>query len=218
MLTKKQRNLLEVVEKQIAKHGSAPSYDEACKLLNLKSKSGIHRTLKALEERGYVRRLPNRARAIEVLRHADGTYPGNGPPKGTREYVGREIPLLGYVAAGTPVIVWEDTNSSYVGVPADWVHPGSDYFGLEVRGDSMMGAGILEGDTAVIRRQDTAQNGDIVVALVNGEEVTLKRLQFQKKGKQIILKAENPDFEDIVCSSDAVFVQGLLAGVLRRYN
>lgn len=217
MLTRKQSRLLRLIEEWIEEHGVAPSYDEVRDTLGLASKSSVHRMMLSLGERGYIRRLPNKARAVEVLRSHRPPRWGDGvevvaPPR----VATGELPLLGHVAAGSPVVVWEATAYRYVGVPSTFLRPGSDYYALEIRGDSMEGAGIRNGDIGVIRRQETANERDIVVALVDGEEATLKR--FHSQSNEIELRAENPDYDDIKVSPDRVQIQGRLTGLLRSYD
>jgi repressor LexA len=202
--------------------------------LDLRSKSGIHRLIKALEERGFIRRLPNRARAVEVLRLPDSMSPGLAAPRsrgfspsviegslgrvrpvsdgdGTVEPV--LVPVMGRIAAGTPIEAIQ-THSHSIVVPPDLLSPG-DHFALEVRGDSMIEAGIFEGDTVLIRRTDTADTGDIVVALVDEAEATLKRLR--RKGASVALEAANPAYETRIFGPDRVRIQGRLVGLIRRY-
>jgi repressor LexA len=203
--------------------------------LDLRSKSGIHRLIKALEERGFIKRLPNRARAIEVLRLPDSMVHGLAAGQRSRGFspsviegsLGRVrqpsnddavvepvlVPVMGRIAAGTPIEAIQ-THSHNIGVPPDMLSPG-EHFALEVRGDSMIEAGILEGDTVLIRKSDTADSGDIVVALVDEEEATLKRLR--RKGASIALEAANPAYETRIFGPDRVRIQGRLVGLIRNY-
>jgi repressor LexA len=226
MLTRKQYELLSFIDKCLKKSGVSPSFDEMKDALGLASKSGIHRLILGLEERGFIRRLPHRARALEVLRvpeivdpregfsanviEADFKMPGAAvPPAG--EAV--QLLLCGRIAAGTPIEAMQD-NSSLVEVPPGLVGTG-DHFALEVEGDSMVEAGIHDGDMVVIKRSDTAENGAIVVALVDADEVTLKRLR--RKGNAIALEPANKDFETRIFGPGRVEVQGSLVGLIRKY-
>jgi repressor LexA len=234
MLTRKQHELLMFIHERLKEAGVPPSFDEMKDALDLRSKSGIHRLIKALEERGFIRRLPNRARAVEVLRLPDSMSPGLAAPRsrgfspsviegslgrvrpvsdgdGTVEPV--LVPVMGRIAAGTPIEAIQNHSHSIV-VPPDLLSPG-DHFALEVRGDSMVEAGIFEGDTVLIRRTETADTGDIVVALVDEEEATLKRLR--RKGASIALEAANPAYETRIFGPDRVRIQGRLVGLIRRY-
>jgi repressor LexA len=234
MLTRKQYELLVFVHERLKESGVPPSFDEMKDALDLRSKSGIHRLIKALEERGFIKRLPNRARAIEVIRLPESMQPTLAPNRvrgfapsviegklGRRGPVGESansnepvlIPVMGRIAAGTPIEAIQ-THSHTVGVPADMLSPG-EHFALEVRGDSMIEAGILEGDTVLLRRTDTADTGDIVCALIDEEEATLKRLR--KKGASIALEAANPAYETRIFGPDRIKIQGKLVGLLRRY-
>lgn len=231
MLTKKQHELLVFINARLQETGVCPSFDEMKDALGLKSKSGIHRLITGLEERGFVRRLPHRARALEILRLAESatTEPPagfdanvikgefNSAPRGatvasTGESV--ELPLYGRIAAGTPIEALRDPENS-VAVPPDMVGRGNHY-ALEVSGDSMVEAGILDGDVAIIREGDTADNGAIVVALVDENEVTLKRLR--RKGKSIALEPANAAYETRIFGPDQVKVQGTLVGLIRTYH
>lgn len=235
MLTNKQYELLIFINERIRESGISPSFDEMKEALNLKSKSGIHRLISALEERGFIRRLPNRARALEVLRLPDsvaqfGRSKGFAPnvidSDGSARPVPRkqpqslpdsnvvEIPLLGKIAAGIPIEALED-RSNMIGVPAALL-AGGDHFALEVEGDSMITAGILDGDIAIIKRCDSAENGTIVVALVDGQDATLKRLR--RKGASIALEPANPDYETRIYGPDQVAVQGRMVGLYRQYH
>jgi repressor LexA len=227
MLTAKQRELLLFINQRIVENGVPPSFDEMKEALDLASKSGIHRLITALEERGFIRRLPHRARALEVLKLPDASTPSRGRggfkpalvATGKREAsapgaaAGRDIPILGRIAAGVPIEAIQ-THSHSIVVPPDLLSPG-EHFALEVRGDSMIEAGIFEGDTVLIRRTDTAETGDIVVALVDREEATLKRLR--KKGASIALEAANTAYETRIFGPDRVQIQGKLVGLIRRY-
>lgn len=219
MLTAKQKSMLMVLIDHLEAHDVPPSFEELCLRLDLKSKSGIHRLLSGLEERGYIRRLHNRARAIEVLKYPDGSpfqqprletglEQENIDPAGTTA-----VPLLGKIAAGTPIAAISDPTS-HLPVPQGMMGSG-EYYALEIEGDSMIEAGILDGDTVLIERRDTAQTGEIVVALVDGEEATLKRLR--RKGASIALEAANPDYETRIFGPDQVQIQGRLAGLIRSY-
>lgn len=226
MLTRKQHDLLLFIHDRLSDSGVPPSFDEMKDALELKSKSGIHRLITALEERGFIRRLPHRARAIEVVKLPDGTpngrqggfkpqvIQGTAPaaPVETRpEMV--EIDLVGRIAAGLPIEAI-DNGPQPTPVPASMLRSGT-HFALEVRGDSMTGAGILDGDIVLIQETSTANNGEIVVALVAGQEATLKRLR--KRGASVALEAENPDYETRIYGPDEVEVQGRLVGLLRHY-
>ena len=230
MLTKKQLELLRFIHDRTAAEGVPPSFDEMKEALSLASKSGIHRLISALEERGYIRRLANRARAVEIIRMPDsgsGTsrLPQLGVVQGGRSEPSRApapandmggvaIPVMGRIAAGSPISAIQQATHDVI-VSPDLLAPG-EHYALEVRGDSMIGAGILDGDTVVIRKSDTARDGEIVVALVDGEEATLKRLH--RQNGQVELHAANPEFETRYFESGRVKVQGKLAGLVRRYN
>lgn len=243
MLTKKQHQLLMYIHKCLETRGVSPSFDEMKEALDLKSKSGIHRLITGLTERGFIRRLPHRARALEVLKLPDDVVPamasasdGNASPvtlsliqgdfgksnKATKEPIldtnkpdenTISLPLYGRIAAGTPIEALADP-SSFINVPAGMVGSGKHYC-LEVAGDSMIDAGIHDGDTVVINESSTAENGKIVVALIDDGEVTLKRLR--RKGGSIALEAANPDFETRIFGPDQVKVQGQLVGLFRKY-
>jgi repressor LexA len=232
MLTRKQHELLMFINERLKEAGVPPSFDEMKDALDLRSKSGIHRLIKALEERGFIRRLPNRARAIEVVRLPESTTPPAPRSRGFSPSViegslGRVrpvasgeaandpvmVPVMGRIAAGVPIEAIQ-THSHSILVPPDLLSPG-EHFALEVRGDSMIEAGIFEGDTVLIRRTDTADTGDIVVALVDEEEATLKRLR--KKGASIALEAANTAYETRIFGPDRVRIQGKLVGLIRRY-
>ncbi len=232
MLTRKQHELLMFINERLKEAGIPPSFDEMKDALDLRSKSGIHRLIKALEERGFIRRLPNRARAIEVVRLPESTTPPTPRSRGFSPSViegslGRVrpvasgeamsdpvmVPVMGRIAAGVPIEAIQ-THSHSIVVPPDMLSPG-EHFALEVRGDSMIEAGIFEGDTVLIRRTDTAETGDIVVALVDEEEATLKRLR--RKGASIALEAANTAYETRIFGPDRVRIQGKLVGLMRRY-
>jgi repressor LexA len=233
MLTKKQSELLRFINERLKETGVPPSFDEMKDALDLRSKSGIHRLIMALEERGFIRRLPNRARALEVLRLPESSSPsaparsgrfpvieGNlgrlRPPAPADESsagAGVSIPVMGRIAAGTPISAIQ-SRSHTISMPPDFLSTG-DHFALEVRGDSMIEAGIFEDDTVIIRKQDTAETGDIVVALIDDEEATLKRLR--KRGASIALEAANPAYETRIFGPDRVRIQGKLVSLLRRY-
>lgn len=229
MLTRKQQELLLFINKRLTEDGVSPSFDEMKDALNLASKSGVHRLVSALEERGFIRRLANRARALEVLKLPPaaasaaqtgavsgnvvrGTFGRNDP---AHEPTHDQVPLLGRIAAGVPISAIQHETDRLT-VPAEMLSPSADHFALEVNGDSMIEEGILDGDVVVIRRGDTADNGDIVVALVDDEEATLKRLR--RKGGSIALEAANPAYETRIFGPDRVKVQGRLVGLLRRYH
>jgi repressor LexA len=215
------------IHDRIKESGVSPSFDEMKDALDLASKSGIHRLITALEERGFVRRLAHRARALEVLKMPEEAAParlrqpfkpqvvtGSGRPQEQIANDVRDLPVLGRIAAGTPIEAIQQERER-LPVPESMLGPG-EHFVLEVQGDSMIEAGILDGDYVVIRRGDTAQTGEIVVALVMGEEATLKR--FRKKGGAIALEAANPKYQTRVFGPDQVAVQGKLVGLIRRYH
>ncbi|MEL8056012.1 MAG: transcriptional repressor LexA [Pseudomonadota bacterium] len=224
MLTKKQLDLLEFIHKRVQRDGVPPSFDEMKEALNLASKSGIHRLIVALEERGFIRRLPNRARALEVLKMPDAVTP-TAPPRGRQAFrpsvvgaatpaMAGSVPVLGRIAAGVPIEAIQHEVDRVV-PPSDLGDPDKHY-ALEVKGDSMIDAGILEGDIVILRYSDDAQSGDIVVALVEEQEATLKRLR--KKGNSIALEAANPAYETRIFGPDQVRVQGKLVALVRRYE
>jgi repressor LexA len=237
MLTRKQHELLMFIHERLRETGVPPSFDEMKDALDLKSKSGIHRLITALEERGFIRRLPNRARALEILKLPDANNPsmaavrargftpnviegslGKAPKTAKTEPQTEDgdsisIPVMGRIAAGTPISAIQ-SQSHTVPVPADLLS-GGEHFALEVRGDSMIEAGILDGDTVVIKKANSADTGDIVVALVDDEEATLKRLR--KRGGSIALEAANPAYETRIFGPDRVKVQGKLIALFRRY-
>jgi repressor LexA len=234
MLTKKQHELLVFIHAKLSESGVSPSFEEMKDALNLKSKSGIHRLISGLEERGFIRRLAHRARALDVVRLPDGMPPPGprdrtkfsptvikgdfksaltgAPPTTEAEAV--QLPLYGRIAAGTPIEALRDAAES-VGVPASMLSGTADHYALEVAGDSMIEAGVLDGDTVVIQRCDTAENGSIVVALVDDIEVTLKRLR--RKGASVALEPANKAYETRIFGPDRVKVQGKLVGLIRRY-
>lgn len=241
MLTRKQLELLQFIQQRMQESGVPPSFDEMKDALDLKSKSGIHRLIMALEERGFLRRLPNRARAIEILRMPDapaarpaagaeprrftpsvvegglaGKPPAPKPPMlQAHDGNGRSVmvPVMGRIAAGTPISAIE-SQSHTIAMSPDFLS-GGEHYALEVRGDSMVEAGILDGDLVVIHKQDTANNGDIIVALIDDEEATLKRLR--RRGTSIALEAANPAYETRVLGPDRVRIQGKLVSLVRRY-
>lgn len=220
MLTAKQNELLRFIHDQLAKSGVSPSFDEMREALDLKSKSGVHRLISALEERAFIRRLPNRARALEVLRMPDAAMPAgaSAAPPAPRAVVPAaandviEIPLHGRIAAGTPIEALQGTEG--FAVPAALLGPG-EHFALEVSGDSMVDEGILDGDFALIRRVETARDGEIVVALIDQEQATLKT--FRREGQMIRLDPANRQYEPQRYRPDQVQIQGRLAGLIRRY-
>jgi repressor LexA len=220
MLTRKQLELLLFINSRLREEGVPPSFEEMKEALSLQSKSGVHRLIVALEERGFIRRMANRARALEVIKLPESHSPALAQKKaGFRPNViegnlGRAfVPLMGRIAAGVPIAAIQD-HSANINVPPEMLGSG-EHFALEVKGDSMLEAGIFDGDTVVIRKGDTAINGDIVVALVDNEEATLKRLR--KKGDSIALEAANPAYETRIFGPDRVRVQGKLVGLLRKY-
>jgi repressor LexA len=233
MLTKKQHELLIFIQSRLAEDGVSPSFEEMKDALNLKSKSGIHRLISGLEERGFIRRLAHRARALDVVRLPPGIPAAladrtkfsptvikgdfkpvlaGAAPSGDTETV--QLPLYGRIAAGTPIEALRDAATT-VGIPATMLHGATEHYALEVAGDSMIEAGVLDGDTVVIQRCDTAENGSIVVALVDDTEVTLKRLR--RKGASIALEPANKSYETRIFGPDRVKVQGRLVGLVRRY-
>ena len=224
MLTAKQKELLLYIHERIKESGVSPSFDEMKEALDLASKSGIHRLITALEERGFLRRLPHRARALEVLKLPDSAAPA-APPKGRGAFKpavvsdGRELsgdiglPILGRIAAGVPIEALQN-EIGRVAAPPELLGAG-DHYALEVKGDSMIGAGILEGDVVILKRTESADSGDIVVALIDSEEATLKRLR--KRGNSIALEAANPAYETRIFGPDRVAIQGKLVAMIRRY-
>jgi repressor LexA len=233
MLTRKQRELLLYINQRLTATGVSPSFDEMKDALNLKSKSGIHRLVSGLEERGFLRRLPHRARALEVVKLPEASAAAAGernrfsPTVIRGDFTGSlpgtpvapdaaavELPLYGRIAAGTPIEALRDQNTT-VGVPASMLSRGSEHYALEVAGDSMIDAGILDGDTVIIQRSETAENGTVVVALVDNEEVTLKRLR--RRGASIALEPANKAYETRIFGPDRVKVQGRLVALMRRF-
>lgn len=242
MLTRKQSELLRFIQERLTENGVPPSFDEMKDALDLRSKSGIHRLILALEERGFIRRLPNRARALEVLRLPESTSgvarPGrqrfnpsviegdlgkvrapaqaSAPPPAydADEVRSIAIPVMGRIAAGTPISAIQH-RSHTINISPDFLAHG-EHYALEVRGDSMIEAGIFDGDTVVIKKQETADTGDIVVAfIIDDEEATLKRLR--KRGASIALEAANPIYETRIFGPDKVRIQGKLVSLIRRY-
>lgn len=231
MLTAKQRELIVFIQQRLEETGISPSFEEMKEALDLKSKSGVHRLISALEERGFLRRLPNRARALEVIREPGDTTPAraaSGVPAADSNVVQMpapaaraaevandvvELPLHGRIAAGAPIEALE--GQSTLPVPAALLGPG-EHYALEVSGDSMVEAGIFDGDFALVRRTNTARDGEIVVALVRGEEATLKYLR--REGAQVRLDPANASYDPQFYRPDEVEVQGKLAGLLRRYH
>lgn len=238
MLTRKQYELLRFINERLKDAGVPPSFDEMKDALDLRSKSGIHRLITALEERGFIRRLPNRARAIEVIKMPElGASGGNGRRGFTPSVIegnlgkvrpgaassssssaddsGRSVavPVMGRIAAGTPIEALQ-TRSHTISVPPDMLGSG-EHYALEVRGDSMVDAGILDGDMALIQRNETAETGDIVVALIDEEEATLKR--FRRRGASIALEPANASYEVRILPPNRVRIQGKLIGLYRKY-
>ncbi len=236
MLTRKQHELLTFIHQRLSATGVSPSFDEMKDALGLRSKSGIHRLITGLEERGFIKRLPHRARALEILRlpddmagadrprtvaagrrfapnvvHGDFSGAKRGTGEGESEPV--ELPLYGRIAAGTPIEALRDPDAT-IGVPAALIGTGEHYM-LEIDGDSMVDAGILDNDLAIIQRCDTADNGSIVVALIDNNEVTLKRLR--RKGDSVALEPANPAYETRIFGPDRVQIQGRLVGLIRKY-
>ena len=239
MLTRKQQELLLFIHERMKESGIPPSFDEMKDALDLASKSGIHRLITALEERGFIRRLPNRARALEVIKLPDAYSPSLQPRRGFSPSViegsrGRQpapavpadrpapaempssvsVPVMGRIAAGVPISAIQN-NTHDITVPAEMIG-GGDHYALEVKGDSMIEAGILDGDTVIIRSASSANPGEIIVALVDDEEATLKR--FRRKGASIALEAANPAYETRIFGPDRVKIQGKLVGLIRRYR
>jgi repressor LexA len=233
MLTRKQMELLDFIRTRMDAEGVPPSFDEMKEALDLRSKSGIHRLITALEERGFIRRLAHRARAIEIVKLPEAMErPGFSPtgftpkviqgdrvtaPKGamTIEPVhAMELPVMGRIAAGVPIEAIQEV-SHHISVPGSMLSGKGQHYALEVKGDSMIEAGINDGDIVVIREQTSAENGDIVVALVEDSEATLKR--FRRRGNMIALEAANPAYETRVLPDHQVKVQGRLVGLIRSY-
>jgi repressor LexA len=234
MLTRKQYELLRFINERLKEAGVPPSFDEMKDALDLRSKSGIHRLITALEERGFIRRLPNRARAIEVIKLPELSGGGNGnsrrgfTPSVIEGNLGKvrsgsaggddgerpvAVPVMGRIAAGTPIEALQ-TRSHTISVPPDMLGSG-EHYALEVRGDSMVDAGILDGDMALIQRNETADTGDIVVALIDEEEATLKR--FRRRGASIALEPANTSYEVRILPPNRVKIQGKLIGLYRKY-
>jgi len=206
MLTHQQEKLLQFINNFQLKSNVTPSFDEMKDGLGLKSKSGIHRILSALEERGYIRKLNNRARAIEVLK-----FPNNKTKYSNNNSI--TIPILGKIAAGHPIEAITD-NTNYIDIPQSLLGKG-EYFLLEVEGDSMINAGIFDGDQVIIEKRNDAKNGEIVVALIDNNEATLKRIY--KRGQQLALQPENPAFKTVIYGPDRVQIQGILKQLFRKY-
>ena len=235
MLTRKQHELLMFIHERMKEAGIPPSFDEMKDALDLASKSGIHRLITALEERGFIRRLPNRARALEVIKLPESMSPAlAGPRKFSPSVIqgslgkkvepprpapaasndaGNAVPVMGRIAAGVPIDAIQHQTHSIM-VPPEMLS-GGEHYALEVKGDSMIEAGIFDGDTVIIRNANTAAPGDIVVALVDDEEATLKR--FRRKGASIALEAANPAYETRIFGPDRIKVQGKLVGLIRKY-
>ena len=226
MLTKKQNELLIFIHQNVRETGIAPSYEEMKEALDLRSKSGIHRLINALEERGFIRRLAHRARAIEIIRFPNASNINsvsrfkpeiiNGEQDSDLFGLGEEIfeiRMMGKIAAGTPIQAIEYEKNK-ISVPSSMIGVG-DHYALEIEGDSMIGAGILDKDKAIIRKTDNATSGQIVVALIDGEEATLKRLR--KKGNTIALEPANSSYETKIYGPERVQIQGILVGILRSY-
>lgn len=214
MLTKRQHELLLLIDRRLREDGVSPSFEEMKDAVGLKSKSGIHRLITALEERGFIRRLPNRARALEVLRLPETAEANVSMLKPATEPAGTvELPKYGKIAAGTPIEALRGNDT--ISVPAEMVGAGQHY-ALTVAGDSMIEAGILDGDTVIIRRTETVENGEIAVALVDGCEVTLKKIR--RKGNAIALEPCNKDYETRIFSPERVTIQGKLVGLMRNYG
>lgn len=228
MLTRKQLELLDFIKTRMDADGVPPSFDEMKEALDLRSKSGIHRLITALEERGFIRRLAHRARALEIVKLPEAMEKAGFKPRvieGTKPETPRaalqvepihalELPVMGRIAAGVPIEAIAEV-SHHVAVPGSMLSGRGHHYALEVKGDSMIEAGINDGDIVVIREQSTAENGDIVVALVEDSEATLKR--FRRRGTMIALEAANPAYETRVLPDHAVKVQGRLVGLIRTY-
>ncbi|MFN3724300.1 MAG: transcriptional repressor LexA [Paracoccaceae bacterium] len=230
MLTRKQLELLDFIKTRMDVDGVPPSFDEMKDALDLRSKSGIHRLITALEERGFIRRLAHRARALEIIKLPDamekpgftprvieGDKPAAPPPRGAMAVQvvhAMELPVMGRIAAGVPIEAISEV-SHHVAVPGSMLSGRGNHYALEVKGDSMIEAGINDGDIVVIQEQNTAENGDIVVALVDDAEATLKR--FRRKGNMIALEAANPAYETRMLPDHQVKVQGRLVGLIRSY-
>ena len=228
MLTKKQKNLLLFINKKLRTSGVSPSYEEMKESLNLKSKSGIHRLISALEERGFIKRLAHKARALEVIKlpetaSANDIYNSFSPSVirgGLDESSNRnnsdenEIPVLGKIAAGTPVEAIQN-EVSRIPLPSN-IEKNGEFFGLKVQGDSMIEAGINDGDTVIVKKADTAENGKIVVALIDDHEAMLKRIR--RKGKTVALESANRNYETKIFGPDRVKVQGILVSLYRNFS
>ena len=226
MLTKKQKDLLLFINKKLRSTGVSPSYEEMKESLNLKSKSGIHRLISALEERGFIKRLAHKARALEVVKlpetaSANDIYNSFSPSvirgglddKNLENKSGSEIPVLGNIAAGTPV---EAIQNEVMRIPMpDNIEKNGEFFGLKVKGDSMIEAGINDGDTVIVKKADTAENGKIVVALIDDNEAMLKRIR--RKGKTVALESANRNYETKIFGPDRVKVQGVLVSLYRNF-
>ena len=232
MLTRKQLELLLFINERLKEEGVPPSFEEMKEALNLQSKSGLHRLILALEERGFLRRMPNRARALEVVKlpesHSTSLAPKKSnftpnviqgnlgkvkpmPPGNERAAI---VPVMGRIAAGVPISAIQD-HTHNITVPPELLGAG-EHFALEVKGDSMIDAGIFDGDTVLLRKTESAHNGEIVVALVDSEEATLKRMR--RKGDSIALAAANPAYETRIFGPDRVKLQGKLVGLIRKYS
>ncbi|HZG28762.1 repressor LexA [Ensifer adhaerens] len=236
MLTRKQQELLLFIHERMKESGIPPSFDEMKDALDLASKSGIHRLITALEERGFIRRLPNRARALEVIKLPEAYTPSLQPRRGfspsviegslgkapeppkpqapANDDASVSVPVMGRIAAGVPISAIQN-NTHEIAVPSQMLGNG-EHYALEVKGDSMIDAGILDGDTVIIRNTSNASPGEIVVALIDDEEATLKR--FRRKGASIALEAANPAYETRIFGPDRVKIQGKLVGLIRRYH
>ena len=220
MLTIKQRELLNFLQDYEHEHQASPSFDEMRQAIGLASKSGIHRLISGLEERGFIRRLANRARAIEIIRNENTSLETNQKtdtniihaPFQTSSQI--ELPMLGRIAAGTPIEAIFDP-SSFLSIPSSMIESG-EHYALEIVGDSMIDAGIHDGDTVIIRKTEQALNGDIVVALVDGHEATLKK--FKRESGRVALEAANPQYETRYFTNNQVRIQGKLSGLIRKYR
>jgi repressor LexA len=229
MLTRKQLDLLQFIHNRVQNDGVPPSFDEMKEALDLRSKSGIHRLITALEERGFIRRLAHRARAIEIVKLPDNIANSASAPEKPQKKPSKpvasqlpipdtphalELPVMGRIAAGVPIEAISEISHN-IAVPGSMLSNSGEHYALEVKGDSMINAGINDGDVVIIRQARTANDGDIVVALVEDQEATLKTLR--RKGKNIALEAANPAYETRVFPSDLVKVQGRLVGLIRSY-
>ena len=226
MLTKKQKNLLLFINKKLRSSGVSPSYEEMKSSLNLKSKSGIHRLISALEERGFIKRLPHKARALEVIKlpetaSANDIYNSFSPSvirggldDSNSQKNNTDIPVLGNIAAGTPI---EAIQNEVTRIPLpENIEKNGEFFGLKVQGDSMIEAGINDGDTVIVKKTDTAENGKIVVALIDDQEAMLKRIR--RKGKTVALESANRNYETKIFGPDRVKVQGILVSLYRNFH